>query len=131
MVRLATIMTLTGVLVAAPVASAFTLGEAAAATGVQGTLASSGSMRPAGTIGTVKRNLGAAVATKQGQLDGTGVQIGWGGKGGGSGWGTAGSGWATKGQGGGWTASASSWATGAAGGGAWASGGWNSAAGGQ
>jgi hypothetical protein len=127
--RLATMMTLAGVLLAAPIASAFTLGETAAATGVQGTLAGSGSTSAAGTIGTVKRSLGAASATKQGQLEGAGVAIGWGGKGGGpGGWATAAAGgWATRAQGG-WATASTGWAT-AASGGAWASGGWGGGAG--
>jgi hypothetical protein len=126
--RLAIILTLAGVVLAAPVAGAFTLGEAAATTGVQGTLARAGTTKPAGIIGTVKRNVGAAAATKQGQLDGAGVAIGWGGKGGPGGWASAGGpgGWAAKSQGG-WASATSSWATGG-GAGSWASGGWNVAA---
>jgi len=74
MVRmLATTMTLGGLLLAAPVASAFTMGEVTATTGVHGTLARSGSTGAAGTIGTVKRSLGASVGTKQAQLDGAGA----------------------------------------------------------
>ena len=126
--KLATITTLAGVLLIAPVASAFTMGEAAVATGIQGTLASSGSMKPAGTIGSVKNAVNAAAATKQGQLERVGG-IGWGGKGGVSGWTIAGASWASKGSGGGWTTASSSWATGSSGGGAWATGaGWASAA---
>ena len=109
--KLATITTLAAALLAAPVANAFTMGETAVATGIQGSLASSGSMRPAGTIGSVKNALGAAAATKQGQLDKVGGPIGWGGKGGGaSGWAAAGSGWFSKGSGGGWTTASTSWA---------------------
>jgi len=123
--RLATITTLAGVLLAAPIASAFTLGETTATMGVQGTLARSGTSKPAGTIGTVKRSLNAAVAGKQAQLEATGLQVGWGGKGGGqSGWTAAGSGWAGNGGSAGWTTASTNWASGANGGGAWATGGW-------
>jgi hypothetical protein len=125
--KLATITTLAVALLGAPVASAFTMGEAVATTGVQNALAGTGSTRAAGTIGTVKRSLGAAAATKQGQLEKAGGQIGWGGTGGGSSaWAPGGgSGWATKGGGSGWASASSGWATGgAAGGGGWASGGW-------
>jgi hypothetical protein len=110
-------------------AQAFTLGEVTATTGVHGSLAKSGTSSAAGTIGSVKNALGKAVATKEGQLAGAGVQVGWGGKGGGTG------GWATVGSGGGWAVGngASGWATASASGGwstgksgAWASGGWGS-----
>lgn len=112
-------------LVATP-ARAQSLGEVTAATGVAGTLAKSGTMNAAGTIGTVKNALGKAVATKQGQLDGASTQMAWGGKGsawatrgGGAGWATkgAGAGWATKGAGAGWMVASASGA-------GWASGGW-------
>ena len=120
--RLATIATLGGVLLAAPIASAFTMGEVATTTGMQGTLASSGSRGAAGTIGTVKKSLGASAGAKQAQLDGAAVSVGWGGKGGGSGWARSGGGWTTGAAG--WVTASSSWAHGANGGGAWASGGW-------
>lgn len=120
------------VALAASGAHAFTMGEVTATTGVQSTLAASGSVRPAGTIGSVKQSLNASVATKQAQLNGApapGPQ-GWGGKGagrgawvtpgaGGKGWGIGGAGgWATASAGGGWATAAQG------GGGGWASGPW-------
>lgn len=125
--RLGTIMTLAGVLLAAPTASAFTMGEAVATTGVQGTLARSGTTSAAGTIGTVKKSLGASVGTKQAQLDGAGGQVAWGGKG--ACWATAGGGtrWTSGGQKG-WTVASSSWSSASSGGSAWASGSWGGSA---
>jgi hypothetical protein len=125
-------MVVAGMLFGATSANAQTLGEAAAATGIHNTLAGTGMGNPAGTIGTVKRAVGAAAATKQGQLDGAGKPpimgaVGWGGKGGGrSGWAAAAGGW--KGGGGAgkaWTAASAGWAGGGAkgAGGAWAPGG--------
>jgi hypothetical protein len=115
------------VLAGAASAGAFTMGEAVATTGVQGTLASSGVSGAAGTIKSVKTALGSASTKKQGQLDG--ALRSWGGKGGaGQGWALAssGKGWAGGGSKG-WAAStgATGWAGGAAGKGSWASGGWS------
>jgi hypothetical protein len=115
-------------LVSAP-AHAFTLGEVTATTGVQGTLAKSGTTSAAGTMASVKGALNRAVATKEGQLAGAGggQPPSWGGKGGTGGWASAGAGggWATAGGAGWATASAGGgWATGH--GGAWATGGWGS-----
>jgi hypothetical protein len=117
-----------GLLLAAPYARAFSMGEVAATTGVQGTLAKSGTTNAAGTIGTVQRALGAAAATKQGQLAAAGGPISWGGKGGGpGGWATAsGGGWATAATGWGSTGT-TGWASGKGGGNAWASGPWGTA----
>jgi hypothetical protein len=117
-------------LVATP-ARAQSLGEVTATTGIHGTLAKSGSMNAAGTIGSVKNALGKAVATKEGQLAGAGIQVGWGGKGGTGGWASksAGGGWSTGGGSSGWAMASTSggWAAGGGtGSGAWASGGWGS-----
>lgn len=129
MVRVLGVMIFAGMLLGASSANAQSLGEATAATGIHQTLAGTGMGNPAGTIGTVKRAVGAAAATKQGQLDGAAGgpgPVGWGGKGGGrSGWTPAGGGW--KGGGGagkGWTSASSGWAGGGKGaGGVWAPGG--------
>jgi len=135
--RLRTTLMLAAVVALAPRAGAFTMGEVAATTGMQGTLAKSGTTNVAGTIGSVKNALGAAVATKQGQLAGAaGGPVAWGGKGGGqSGWASPGkggaqSGWASPGSSGGWasTGTAGGWASASnAGAGAWASGPWGGA----
>jgi hypothetical protein len=122
--RLGMVMVVAAVWVATP-ASAFSLGEVTATTGVHGTLAKSGATNAAGTIGSVKNALGKAVATKEGQLAGAGAQVGWGGKGGTGGWATVGNGggWAVGSGASGWaTASAGGWSTGRSS--AWASGGW-------
>jgi hypothetical protein len=122
------VMVVAAVWLASTPARAQSLGEVTAATGIHNSLAKSGGMNAAGTINSVKNALGKAVATKEGQLAGAGVQIGWGGKGGTGGW-------ATKSGHGGWSAGGgpSGWASapGAAHGwamasntGAWASGGW-------
>ncbi len=119
-------MALAGVLVGGAVAQAFTMGEVAATTGVQGTLASSGTSNVAGTIGSVKNALGAAAATKQKQLDGAATQMAWGGKAGGA------SHWATPGTGGGsgWAVASAGWsANGGGGAGGWAGGGGKTGAG--
>jgi hypothetical protein len=125
--RLGMVVMLGGVLATASAARAFSMGEVTATTGMQGTLAKSGTLKPASTIASVKNAVGAAAATKQAQLDGAAgaVPIGWGGKGGGTG------GWARAGGGGnsgwaaatGWATASASWATGA-GSTAWATGGW-------
>ena len=129
--RLETIIVLAGVLLTAPVASAFTMGEAVATTGVHNTVAKSGSSSAAGTIGVVKGSLAKSVATKQGQLASAEGVVAWGG-GGGTGWaaGGAGSGGWMAGAGG-WTRGANGaggWAGGGAGSGAWVSGAWGNAA---
>jgi hypothetical protein len=128
--RLGTTLVIAGVLGAASLASAFSMGDVAAATGVQGTLAATGHGNVAGTIGSVKNALGKATATKEGQLNTAAGHIGWGGKGGGAG------AWFAHGSNGGWVAKAGwamasaggGWATGAARGGAWGSGPWGGAA---
>src|SRR5262249_5874872 len=113
MVRAFGMMVFAGIRLGVSSANAQSLGEAAAATGIQNSLAGTSMGNPAGTIGTVKRALGAAAATKQGQLDGAAKApimgaVGWGGKGGGkSGWTASAGGW--KGGGGAgkaWTAAA-------------------------
>jgi hypothetical protein len=127
--RLGTMLVIAGVFGAVSLASAFSMGEVAATTGVQGALASTGHGNVAGTIGSVKSALGNAAATKEGQLATAGAQIGWGGKGGPAAWAAHGSnggwvaksGWATASAGGGWAVGA------ARGGGAWGSGPWNTA----
>ena len=130
--RVRTMMVLAAVALLAPRADAFSMGEVVATTGVQGTLAKSGASSAAGTIGSVKRSLGASVALKQGQLDGAAGPIAWGGKGGGqSGWATPGggaSGWATPGGASGWATvgGTGGWATASNAGSAWASGAWGS-----
>ena len=136
MVRALGLMILAGgVLLGASSANAQSLGEAAAASGIHGTLAGTGMGNPAGTIGTVRNAVGAAAATKQGQLNGAAGApvmgaVGWGGKGGGrSGWTAGAGGW--KGGGGagkGWTSASTGWAGGGKGAGGWApGGGWASA----
>ena len=121
-----------GVWLVSTPASAQTLGEVTAATGMHNTLAATGMGNPAGTINSVKNALGKAVATKEGQLAGAGGPMGWGGKGGGSGWASksANGGWATGVGSKGWMMASASggWATGGNGGGrGWASGGWGMA----
>ena len=131
MVRALGMLIFAGTLLGASSANAQSLGETAAATGIHQTLAGTGMGNPAGTIGTVKNAVGAAVATKQGQLNGAAGApvmgaVGWGGKGGGkSGWTAAGGGWkAGAGGGKGWTAASTGWAGGGKGAsGAWAAGG--------
>ena len=131
MVRAFGVMILAGgVLLVASSANAQSLGEAAAATGIHQTLAGTGMGNPAGTIGTVKNALGAAAAKKQGQLNGAAGApvmgaVGWGGKGGRSGWATAAGGWkGGAGPGKGWASASAGWAVGGKGaGGAWAPGG--------
>jgi len=125
--RLGMVVMLGGVLATASAARAFSMGDVTATTGMQGTLAKSGSLKPASTIASVKSAVGAAAATKQGQLDGAAgiAQMGWGGKGGGTGgWATGGAangkGWAAAA---GWATASNSWATGA-GSSAWATGAW-------
>lgn len=133
MVRRLAMVVLLGGVMGASSAHAQSMGEMVATTGVHNTLASSGTMNPKGTIGTVQRAVGAAAATKQAQLDGAtggGGPVGWGGKGGGTGgWATHASGgtsgWAVAGAG--WTTASTGWAT-AAGASAWASGGWGTSA---
>jgi hypothetical protein len=128
-----TMMVLAAVAALAPRADAFTMGETVATTGMQGTLASSGASGAARTIGSVKQSVGAAVATKQGQLDGAAGPIAWGGKGGGqSAWAKPGggaSGWAMPGGSGGWavaTTGSGGWAMASSASAAWASGPWGS-----
>jgi len=107
--RLGMVVMFGGVLATASAARAFSMGDVTATTGMQGTLAKSGTFKPASTIASVKSAVGAAAATKQGQLDGAAgvAQMGWGGKGGGTGgWATASNSWATG-------AGSSAWATGA------------------
>jgi hypothetical protein len=126
--RVGTMMVVLGsLLLVASYAGAFSMGEVTATTGMQGTLARSGTSNPAGTIGTVQRAIGAAAATKQGQLAAAGGGMSWGGKGGGTGgWATAnGSGWATASTG--WASTGTTgWASGK-GGSAWQSGPWGTA----
>jgi hypothetical protein len=128
--RLGMMMAAVGVVLAGSPARAFTLGEVTATTGVHQTLAKSGTRSAASTIGSVKGALNQAVATKNGQLNGSApAPVGWGGKPGTGGWVTAGGaagGWATGGASGWAVASAGSWAPGGASG-AWASGSWNGA----
>jgi hypothetical protein len=122
--RLAVAFAVASLVVGAGSARAFTMGEAVATTGMQGTLASSGSTGAAGTINSVKSALGKVTTQKQGQLDGA-VRA-WGGRGGaGSGWSLAasGKGWSAGGSKGWAVAATSGW--GSAGKGAWASGGWS------
>ena len=69
--RLWTMMALASVVAMAPRAGAFSMGEVTATTGMQGTLARSGTTNAAGTIGSVKNALGAAAATKQAQIQST------------------------------------------------------------
>ena len=76
MVRALGVMVITGMLLGASSANAQSLGEAVATTGIHQTLAGTGMGNPAGTIGTVKRAVGAAAATKQGQLDGAAGGVG-------------------------------------------------------
>jgi hypothetical protein len=126
--RLGMVVMFGGVLATASAARAFSMGDVTATTGMQGTLAKSGSLKPASTIASVKSAVGAAAATKQGQLDGAAgaAPIGWGGKGGGpGGWAKAGGGGGNSGWAGatGWATASNSWATGA-GSTAWATGGW-------
>jgi len=130
MVRALGVIVFAGILLGASSAHAqFSMGEVAATTGMHHTLAATGAGNPAGTINTVKKALGAATATKQGQLDGAAGAhgpAGWGGKGGGrSGWTAPGAGWkGGSGGGKGWTSASASWATGGAkSGGAWHPGG--------
>ena len=138
MVRALGVIVFAGILLGASSAHAqFSMGEVAATTGMHQTLAATGMGNPAGTINTVKKALGAAAATKQGQLDGAAGHpgpAGWGGKGGGrGGWTAPGAGWKASASGGkGWTSASASWATGGGkGGGAWhAAGDWSGAAGG-
>jgi hypothetical protein len=121
--RLAVALAVASLVVGTGSARAFTMGEAVATTGVQGTLASSGSTGAAGTINSVKTALGKASTQKQGQLDG--ALRAWGSGRGGTGWSlaSAGKGWSAGGSKG-WTVAATSgW--GSAGKGAWASGGWS------
>ncbi len=132
MVRRLGMVLMVGGVLAAGSAKAFTMGEVAATTGVQGTLARSGTMKPADTLGTVKRAVGAAAAKKQGQLDaattGATTQAAWGGKSGGTGGWASGpgggkSGWASGS--GGWTTASSGWASSGTGGASgWATGAW-------
>jgi hypothetical protein len=130
--RLETIIVLAGVLLTAPVAGAFTMGEAVATTGVHNTLAKSGSSSAAGTMGAVKGSLAQSVATKQGQLASADGAVAWGGGPGTSGWALAGAGnggWIAGA--GGWTRGgngAGGWAAGGAASSAWVSGGWGNAA---
>jgi len=130
MMRALGVLVIAGMLLGASSANAQSLGEAVAATGIHQTLAGTGMGNPAGTIGTVKNAVGAAAATKQGQLNGAAGApvmgaVGWGGKGGRSGWTPGAGGW--KGGGGagkGWATASSGWAGGGKGaGGAWAPGG--------
>ena len=131
MVRAFGVMVFAGVLLGISSAHAQSLGETAAATGIHQTLAGTGMGNPAGTLNTVKNAVGAAAATKQGQLNGAAGApvmgaLGWGGKGGGhSGWTPGAGGW--KGGAGaakGWTAASAGWAgAGKGAGGAWAPGG--------
>ena len=135
MVRALGVMVFAGMLLGASSARAQSLGETAAATGIHQTLAGTGASNPAGTINTVKNAVGAAAATKQGQLNGAaGAPVmgaaGWGGKGGGqSGWTAAGGGWKGGASGKAWTSASNGWAGGGKGAaGAWApGGGWGSA----
>ena len=119
-----------GVWLVSTSASAQTLGEVTAATGVHNTLAASGTGNPAGTINSVKNALGKAVATKEGQLAGAGG-LGWGGKGGGSGWASksGNGGWLAGGGAKGWAMASAGggWGTAGNGGGGWARGGWGTA----
>jgi hypothetical protein len=119
---------------AASGAGAFSMGEVTATTGVQSTLAASGSTRPAGTIAAVKQSLGASVGTKQAQLDGAAAAPprGWGGTGAGrGGWampGAGAKGWASGAATGGWASARAGggWVSGGqVGGGVWASGNWD------
>ena len=97
--RVGTMMVALGsLLLVAPYAGAFSMGEVTATTGMQGTLAKSGTTGAAGTIGSVQKSLGASVATKQGQLAAAGGPVSWGGKGGGPGGWATGSGWKTWGS---------------------------------
>jgi hypothetical protein len=77
--RLGTIIVLAGVLLTATFASAFSMGEVTATTGMQGTLAKSGTMSAKGPIGVVKGSLAQSVATKQGQLASADGAVAWGG----------------------------------------------------
>jgi hypothetical protein len=125
--RLEAIIVLAGVLLTAPRASAFTMGEAVTTTGVQGTLAKSGTTSAKGPIGVVKSSLGQSVATKQGQLATAVGAVAWGGGAGTSGWAVAGpdnSGWMTVAAG--WTGAdgTSGWGAGGASTSAWVSGAW-------
>lgn len=123
--KLGTMLALAGVLATAPAAAAFTMGEVTATTGVHGTLAASGQPGAAGTISGVNRTLGAAVATKEGQLASADGSVAWGG-GGTTGWAAAGGGdggWASGA--GGWSAGDDGWAAGGQGNSAWVSGGWD------
>ncbi len=126
--RLGMVMVVAAVWLVATPARAQSLGEVTATTGIHGTLAKSGTMNAAGTIGSVKNALGKAVATKEGQLAGAGIQMGWGGKGGTGGWASkgAGGGWSAGGGNTGWAMASASggWAAGGANSGAWARGGW-------
>jgi hypothetical protein len=115
--RLERIVVLVSVLLTARVAGAFTMGEVATTTGMQGTLATSGGSSAKGTIGVVKGSLGQSVATKQGQLANAEGAVAWGGGPGTSGWATAGAG------NGGWQAAAGGWTSGGSAGSGWAVGG--------
>lgn len=128
-----TMVVLVAVAAFAARAGAFSMGEVAATTGMQGTLASSGTTHPAGTLGSVKNALNAATAKKQGQLNAATGSAAWGGKGGGqSAWASlkgGSSAWASPGGSSGWTGSSgpAGWASASnAAGNAWASGAWGS-----
>ena len=127
---------LAAMLVAAPAAHAFTLGETGAAAAVQGTLAGNSTLNVAGTINGVKSALGAATDKQNQKLGQVGGGQGWGGKGGGqSRWASNGKGGSGRGwtSGGGWGANGKSggmgkWQTASAGGSkAWATGSWGRA----
>jgi len=126
---LALVVALGAVLAVAPRAHAQMMGDTMAATGVHGALASTGTMNAAGTIGGVKRALGAAVDQKHTQL--ASVDHSWGGKHGGKsswmindgtgkGWGNnlSGKAWSDARNGKGWSTAD------ARGGKGWASGSW-------
>jgi hypothetical protein len=127
-----TMVVLATVAALAPRAGAFSMGEVTATTGVQSTLAQSGTTHAAGTIGAVKNALNAATSTKEGQLAGAAGGTGWGGKAGTqTAWASLKSGssaWASPASSG-WNANGGTapgtWATASnAGSGAWASGSW-------